>query len=195
MAAFTPRTMQSLLAVAGFGCCVAMAMPQVHIVAYCVDLGYGIARGAEMLSIMLAAGVVSRLGSGVLADRIGGVRTLLLGSMLQCAGARPLPALRRPRVALCDFVCLWPVPGRDRASYAIIIREYLPAREAGRRIGAVIFATIGGMAFGGWVSGWIYDLTASYQVALLNGMAFNFLKHGRDGAAALADRPRSACPA
>jgi nitrate/nitrite transporter NarK len=60
-----------------------MAMPQVHIVAYCADLGYGAARGAEMLSLMLACGIVSRLVSGVICDRIGALRTLLLGSILQ----------------------------------------------------------------------------------------------------------------
>ena len=178
MTAFTPRTMQTLLAIAGFGCCVAMSMPQVHIVAYCVDLGYGIERGAEMLSLMLAAGVVSRLGSGMLADYIGGVRTLLLGSVLQCVAL----ALYLPFDGLASLYVISFVFGLFQGgivpSYAIIIREYLPAREAGRRIGVVIFATIGGMAFGGWVSGWIYDLTASYQVALLNGIAFNFLNMG-----------------
>ncbi len=175
MAAFTPRTMQTLLAIAGFGCCVAMSMPQVHLVAYCVDLGYGITRGAEMLSLMLAAGVISRLASGMLADYIGGVRTLLLGSVLQCVAL----ALYLPFDGLVALYAISFVFGLFQGgivpSYAIIIREYLPAAEAGQRIGMVIFATIGGMAFGGWVSGWIYDLTASYQAALLNGMAWNFV--------------------
>ena len=75
--------LQALLVLAGFGCCMAMAMPQVHIVAYCADLGYGVARGAEMLALMLVGGVASRLGSGILADRIGGIRTLLIGSVAQ----------------------------------------------------------------------------------------------------------------
>ena len=131
-----------------------------------------------MLSIMLAAGVVSRLASGVLADYIGGVRTLLLGSVLQCVAL----ALYLPFDGLASLYAISFVFGLFQGgivpSYAIIIREYLPAREAGRRIGVVIFATIGGMAFGGWVCGWIYDLTASYQVALLNGIAFNFLNMG-----------------
>lgn len=178
MAAFTPRTMQTLLAIAGFGCCVAMSMPQVHIVAYCVDLGYGIARGGEMLALMLGAGVISRLGFGVLADYIGGVRTLLLGSVLQCVAlALYLPFDGLTSLYVISFV-FGLFQGGIVPSYAIIIREYLPAREAGRRIGVVIFATISGMAFGGWVCGWIYDLTASYQIALLNGIAFNFLNMG-----------------
>jgi MFS family permease len=82
--AVAPGYLQGLLMFAGICCCVAMSMPQVHIIAYCGDLGYGPARGAEMLSIMLATGVVSRLGSGLIADRIGSVRTLMLGSALQC---------------------------------------------------------------------------------------------------------------
>ena len=69
----SPRALQILLCMAGIGCCVAMSMPQVHIVAYCADLGYGVARGAEMLSLMLATGIISRLASGFLADRIGGI--------------------------------------------------------------------------------------------------------------------------
>jgi hypothetical protein len=84
---------QALLCVAGVACCVAMSMPQVHIVAYCADLGYGAARGAEMLSLMLACGIVSRLISGAICDRIGGLRTLLLGSALQRHGAGAVPAV------------------------------------------------------------------------------------------------------
>ena len=79
----TPNALLALLSVAGLACCVAMSMPQVHIVAYCGDLGYGAARGAEMLSVMLGFGIVSRLASGWISDRIGGLRTLLLGSVLQ----------------------------------------------------------------------------------------------------------------
>src|SRR5690606_1178898 len=75
--------LQTLLCIAGVACCVAMAMPQVHIVAYCGDLGFGAARGAEMLALMLGLGVISRLVSGWISDHIGGLRTLLLGSLLQ----------------------------------------------------------------------------------------------------------------
>ncbi|MES1148726.1 MAG: MFS transporter, partial [Bradyrhizobium guangdongense] len=77
------NTLTVLLSIASISCCVAMAMPQVHIVAYCGDLGYGVARGAEMLSLMMACGIVSRIGSGFLADKVGGMRTLLIGSIAQ----------------------------------------------------------------------------------------------------------------
>ncbi|WP_082143865.1 MFS transporter [Nitratireductor soli] len=169
----SPRALQGLLVLAGLGCCVAMSMPQVHLVAYCMDLGYDIARGAEMLSLMLGAGIVSRLVSGFLADRIGGVPTLLVGSILQCLSL----FLYIPFNGLTSLYMVSFIFGLSQGgivpSYAIIVREYLPAREAGQRVGVVIMATIIGMALGGWLSGWIYDLTGSYQAAFLNGIAWN----------------------
>lgn len=171
----SPRALQALLVVAGLGCCVAMSMPQVHIVAYCVDLGFGVARGSEMLSLMLMGGVASRLLSGLLADWIGGVRTLLLGSVLQCAAL----AAYIPFDGLASLYAVSIVFGLSQGgivpAYAIIVREYLPAREAGRRIGVIITATIIGMALGGWMSGAVYDLTGSYTAAFLNGIAWNLL--------------------
>jgi MFS family permease len=166
---------QLLLCVAGVACCVAMAMPQVHIVAYCTDLGFGAARGAEMLSLMLACGIVSRLVSGAICDRIGGVRTLLLGSVLQ--GLALLLFL--PFDGLVPLYIISAMFGLFQGgivpSYAIIIREHFPPQEAGARVGAVIMATLFGMALGGWMSGWVFDLTGSYHAAFLNGIAFNLL--------------------
>ena len=160
-----PLHAQLLLCVAGVACCVAMAMPQVHIVAYCTDLGFGAARGAEMLSLMLACGIVSRLVSGVICDRIGGVRTLLLGSALQGVGL----ALFLPFDGLVPLYVISAMFGLFQGgivpAYAIIIREYFAPQEAGARVGAVIMATLIGMALGGWMSGWIFDLTGSYRAA------------------------------
>ena len=171
----SPRALQILLAIAGIGCCVAMSMPQVHIVAYCVDLGYGVARGSEMLSLMLVGGVACRLASGFIADRIGGVRTLLLGSVAQCAALLAyIPFDGLASLYVVSFV-FGLAQGGIVPSYAIIVREYLPAREAGRRVGLVIMATIVGMAIGGWMSGWIYDITGSYAAAFWNGIGWNLL--------------------
>jgi MFS family permease len=171
----TPRAATVLLCIAGLACCVAMSMPQVHIVAYCGDLGYGPARGAEMLSLMLACGIVSRLVSGVICDRIGGVRTLLLGSVLQGVALLlflPFNGL----VSLYVIAALFGLfQGGIVPSYAIIVREHFPAREAGMRVGAVIMCTMLGMALGGWMSGKIFDLTGSYRAAFVNGVAWNFL--------------------
>jgi MFS family permease len=154
---------------------VAMAMPQVHIVAYCGDLGYGVARGAEMLSLMLGFGIVSRIASGFIADRIGGLATLLLGSLLQ-GTALVLYLVFDSLGALYLISALFGLfQGGIVPMYAIIIREYFPAKEAGTRLGLVLMATLVGMAFGGWVSGEIFDLTGSYRSAFANGLLWNLL--------------------
>jgi MFS family permease len=170
-----PAPAQWLLCVAGVACCVAMSMPQVHIVAYCTDLGFGAARGAEMLSLMLACGIVSRLVSGVICDRIGGVRTLLLGSALQGVALLlflPFDGLV-PLYAISAMFGLF--QGGIVPSYAIIVREHFAPQEVGGRVGAVIMATLVGMALGGWLSGWVFDATGSYDAAFLNGLAWNLL--------------------
>jgi MFS family permease len=166
---------QALLCLAGVACCVAMAMPQVHIVAYCGDLGYGAARGAEMLSLMLACGIASRLVSGWICDRIGGLRTLVLGSALQGVALLlflPFDGLTSLYVVSALFGLF---QGGIVPSYAIIVREHFPAREAGARVGTVLMATLLGMALGGWMSGKVFDLTGSYQAAFVNGIGWNLL--------------------
>lgn len=171
----SPRNLQILLAIAGVGCCVAMSMPQVHLVAYCTDLGYGVTAGAQMLSMMLGAGVVSRLLFGFAADYIGGVKTLLIGSVAQCVAL----FLYLPFDGLASLYIVSAVFGFAQGGivpcYAIIVREYMPAEEAGRRVGVVITATVAGMALGGWMSGAIYDLTQSYDAAFINGIVWNLL--------------------
>ena len=168
----------ALLCVAGLACCVAMAMPQVHIVAYCTDLGFGAARGSEMLSLMLACGIVSRLVSGVICDRIGGLRTLVLGSVLQ--GVALLMFLPFDgMVSLYVISALFGLfQGGIVPSYAIIVREYFPAQKVGVLVGAVIMATMIGMALGGWMSGKVFDLTGSYHAAFINGVLWNALNLG-----------------
>lgn len=169
------NALTTVLGIAAIACCVAMSMPQVHIVAYCSDLGYGVARGAEMLSVMMGLGIVSRISSGFVADRIGGTATLALSSLMQ---------------GMALFLYLWfdglsslfivtgifgLFQGGIVPMYAVVIRDYMPPREAGMRIGVVMSATIFGMAFGGWVSGLIFDATASYRLAFLNGLAWNLI--------------------
>jgi len=166
---------QTLLSIAGVACCVAMAMPQVHIVAYCGDLGYGAARGAQMLSLMLACGVVSRLVSGAICDRIGGLRTLLLGSVLQGTALLlflPFDSLASLFVVSALFGLF---QGGIVPSYAIIVREHFAADEAGWRTGTILMMTLFGMALGGWMSGKVFDLTGSYHAAFINGIAWNLL--------------------
>ncbi len=174
----SPAMLQGLLCVAGVACCLAMSMPQVHIVAYCGDLGFGAARGAEMLSLMMAMGIVSRLVSGRISDHIGGLKTLLVGSVLQ-------------GIALLMFLFVDGLPslylvagmfglfqGGIVPSYALIVREYFSPAEAGARVGAVLMCTLLGMALGGWMCGAIFDLTGSYQAAFINGTAWNLFNVG-----------------
>ncbi len=172
---FKPLTLQIILSIAGICCCVAMSMPQIHLVTMCVDLGYGSKVGAEMLSLMLLGGVISRLISGVLVDFIGGVKTLLLGSSLQCIGL----VLYYPTTEMSSLYIVSLIFGLSQGgivpSYAIIVREYMPPQEAGARVGIVIMATVIGMAFGGWISGVIFDAANSYQFAILNGIMWNLI--------------------
>jgi len=171
----SPAALQTLLCIAGVACCVAMSMPQVHIVAYCGDLGYGAARGAQMLSLMFGFGIVSRLVSGMICDRIGGLRTLLLGSTLQGVALLlflPFDSL----VSLYVISALFGLfQGGIVPSYAIIVREYFAPRDAAMRVGTVLTATLFGMALGGWMSGAIFDLTGSYDAAFVNGIGWNLL--------------------
>lgn len=170
-----PELVQSLIVLAGLACCVAMSMPQVHIVAYCVDLGYGAARGAEMLAVMLGTGVISRLASGLIMDRIGGMPTLLLFGTLQAVAL----ALYIPFDSLASLYVISAIFGLFQGglvpSYAVIIRTLFPAQEAGTRIGLVLSSTLAGMALGGWMTGEIFDATGSYQTALVNGVAWNLV--------------------
>ncbi len=166
------------LVLAGLSCCVAMSMPQVHIVAYCADLGFGPARGAEMLSLMLGFGVLSRLASGFIADKIGGLATLIAGSFLQMLALLfyiPFDGLTSLYVVSAVFGL---AQGGIVPSYAMIIRDHFPAREAGYRISTVLTATVFGMALGGWLSGEIYDYTGSYTAAFVHGVAWNVLNLG-----------------
>src|SRR5690606_36484146 len=166
---------QGLLCVAGLACCVAMSMPQGHIVAYCGDLGYGAARGAQMLSLMLACGIVSRLVSGLICDRIGGLRTLLLGSVLQGTALLlflPFDGLGSLFVISALFGLF---QGGLVPAYAIIVRESFATMEAGAKVGSIIMFRLFGMALGGWMSGKVFDLTGSYQAAFVNGIGWNLL--------------------
>ena len=171
----SPAALQTVLIIAGLSCCVAMSMPQVHIVAYSGDLGHGAAPGARMLSLMLGFGIVSRLGSGWICDRIGGRRTLLLGSSLQALALvlfLPFDSLASLYIVSALFGLF---QGGIVPAYAVIIREFFLPEEAGVRVATVLMATVFGMALGGWMSGVVFDLTGSYQTAFLNGILWNLL--------------------
>ncbi|RBW61751.1 CynX/NimT family MFS transporter [Ruegeria sp. A3M17] len=174
----SPRALQYILGLAGISCCVAMSMPQVHIVSYCVGLGYGPTVGAEMLSLMLFGGVISRVISGMVADQLGGVLTVLIGSVLQCLAL----FLFLPYDGMVSLYLISLLFGLSQGGivpgYALVVREYMPPQEAGARVGFVMMMTIMGMALGGWMSGWIYDVTGNYQLAFVNGILWNGVNIG-----------------
>ena len=173
-----PTMLTMLLSVAGLACCVAMSMPQVHIVAYCTDLGFGATQGAQMLSLMLGAGILSRLVSGWISDHLGGLLTLLIGALLQMLALLlflPFKGLV-PLYVISGLFGLF--QGGIVPCYALIVREYFTPQEAGARVGTVLMATLFGMALGGWMSGAIFDWTGSYRAAFLNGIAFNLRNVG-----------------
>jgi len=185
-----PRLLLGLLCTAGVACCVAMSMPQVHIVALCSDMGIAAQRGAEMLSLMLATGIVSRLVFGLISDRIGGLRTLLLGSTLQAIAL----ALFLPADGIASLYVVSALFGLFQGgivpAYAIIVREYFDPRVAGATVSIVLTSTLFGMALGGWMSGAIFDLTGSYDAAFVNGIAWNLLNLTIAGALLLRARKR-----
>ena len=173
--AISAGTLQSLIYLAGFGCCVAMAMPQVHIVPYVMDLGHPAIRGAEMLGLMLGFGVISRVGSGWLSDRIGGLATLLLGSALQLAVLIAFLTGNSLVFLYGISIAFGLSQGGIIPSYTIILRAFFPPKQAGWRISTSFLFTVAGMAFGGWIAGLLYDLTGSYTVSFLNAIGFNIL--------------------
>jgi len=190
-AGLSPRAIMWLLSLAGVACCVAMAMPQVHMVSLCVDRGYGAATGGQILAVMLVAGAASRIFFGLVADRLGGARTILISSGLQ--GLALL--LYLPAGGLVSLYVVSLIFGLSQGgivpSYALVVREYMPSAEAGRRVGFVMMSTILGMALGGWMSGWIYDLTGDYRLAFINGIAWNVLNLGIIALLILRGRPRA----
>ena len=171
----SPNVLTAVLSFASFCCCMAMAIPQVHIVAYCGDLGFGVARGAEMLSLMLAFAAVSRVVSGLIADRLGGLATLLIGSAAQALALTMYLSFDGLTSLYVVSALFGLFHGGIVSSYAIIVRETMPAREAATRVGTVIMVSLFGMSAGGWVSGVIFDMTMSYQAAFLNGIGWNAL--------------------
>jgi len=163
----------ALLSFAIVGCCVAMAMPMVHLVAYCSDLGFSSATGARMLSLLLLCSAISRLIFGFISDRIGGLKTILFGSAAQAValGLFTLVASEASLYMVSGLFGL--VFGGIVPAYALAVRELFPARDAGWRMGVVfLFGTVG-MALGGFLGGWIFDLAGHYHMAFLVGVVFN----------------------
>ena len=169
------RQIQILLMIAGVLCCVAMSMPQVHIVPLCIDNGYGLAVGTEILSFMLFAAVASRVIFGFLSDKIGPIQTLILGSSLQAISLTMFLPFNSQLSLYIVAICFGLSQGGIVPIYAVIISKFLPSNEVAERVGWLIFATIIGMSLGGWLSGEIHDFTNSYRLAFINGIFWNIM--------------------
>ena len=169
------KKFQILLMLAGIFCCIAMSMPQVHIVPLCIDNGFGLGVGTEILSFMLFAAVTSRVLFGFLSDKIGPIQTLLIGSTLQAISLSMFLPFDSQLSLYIVAVFFGLSQGGIVPIYAVIISKFLPSEEVAERVGLLIFATVIGMSLGGWVSGEIYDYTSSYSWAFLNGIFWNII--------------------
>jgi MFS family permease len=170
-----PNVALAGLCCAGFLCCVPMAMPQSHIVAFCSDVGIPASQGAAMLSVLLGCAFVSRQFWGVVADRIGGLRTILAGSVCQITAM--IGFLLTQNEAGLFAVSAWFGLGFSGIipAYVLAVRELFPASEASWRVPTMLLFSGSGMAFGGWFAGAIYDRVGFYAAAFAAGIVFNAL--------------------
>lgn len=171
----SPNLVQTVICVAGFCCCIPMAIPNSHLVAFCSDIGIGPGRGAAMLSVLLGCAFVSRQFWGSLADRIGGLRTVMAGSACQAAATGAF-LLTQNEVGLFAIAGVYGLGFSGIIpSYSVAIRDLFPSAEASWRIPTMLFTSMTGMAVGSWLAGRIYDYFASYAPAFATGVVFNLL--------------------
>jgi MFS family permease len=173
VAGMHPNVVQALLCVAGFFCCIPMSVPSAHLVAFCSDIGINPTRSAVMLSVMLAAAFLARQAWGALADRIGGLRTILAGSACQ-AVAISLFLTTEDEAGLFAISAAFGLGFAGIIpSYSVAIRDLFPSSEASWRMPLTLFTAMSGMAFGSWFAGMLYDHFAYYAPAFGLGVAFN----------------------
>jgi MFS family permease len=162
-----------LICIASFCCCVPMAIPASHLVAFCGDVGIKPSHGAAMLSVMLACAFISRQFWGAFADRFGGLRTVMAGSALQMLATAAF-LLTRDEVGLFAVASAFGLGFSGIIpAYSVAIRDLYPSREASWRIPTVLLTAMSGMAFGSWFAGKLFDLFLSYRAAFASGVVFN----------------------
>jgi MFS family permease len=170
-----PNLVQALLCFAGFFCCIPMSVPQAHLVAFCTDIGISPTRSATMLSVMLASAFVARQAWGALADRVGGLRTILAGSAFQAVAITAFSQTQDEAglfavAAAFGFGFSGIIP-----AYSIAIRDHFPSSEASWRMPLTLFTAMSGMAAGSWFAGFLYDHFGYYAPAFMTGIVFNIL--------------------
>ncbi|HEV2336327.1 MAG TPA: MFS transporter, partial [Stellaceae bacterium] len=168
-----PNTVLAILCVASFACCVPMAIPQGHLVAFCSDIGIPAAQGAAMLSVMQAGALVSRMFWGWLTDRIGGLKTVLLASTCQALAVAAFLTTQDEAGLFAISAAYGLGFSGIIPAYIVAIRELYPSREASWRVPTLLFVGMSGMAFGGWWAGALYDYFGFYAPAFASGFLFN----------------------
>jgi len=168
-----PNLVLALIAAAGFCCCIPMSIPQGHLVAFCSDIGIPAAQGAAMLSVLQASAFASRMFWGWLADRIGGLKTVLAGSACQAVAIAAFLTTQDEAALFAISAAYGLGFSGIIPAYVIAIRELFPSREASWRVPSVLFVSMGGMAFGGWFAGALYDHFGFYAPAFAIGVLFN----------------------
>jgi MFS family permease len=187
-----PNTVLGLLCIAGFACCIPMSIPQGHLVAFCSDVGIPAAQGAAMLSVLQGSAFVSRVLWGWMADRVGGLKTVVVGSACQAVAISAFMATQ-DEVGLFAIAAVYGLGFSGIIpAYVVAIRELFPSREASWRVPAVLFVSMGGMAVGSWWAGALFDHFGYYGPAFASGVLFNLvnlavvgflvLRQRRDGA-------------
>ncbi|MFO1158979.1 MAG: hypothetical protein U1E60_09080 [Reyranellaceae bacterium] len=161
---------------AGFCCCIPMSILQAHLVAFCGDIGILATHGAAMLSVMLAAAFLSRQARGALADRIGGLRTVLAGSSCQAIAIAAF-LLTQEEAGLLAVATVFGLAfsGIILSYFSVAIRDLFLAAESSWRIPLTLFTAMSGMAVGSWFAGSLYDHFGYYAPAFAAGVGFNVL--------------------
>ena len=168
-----PNVVQALICLAGFCCCIPMAIPSAHLVAFCSGIGISPTHSAVMLSVMLASAFVARQAWGALADRVGGLRTVMVGSAFQALAIASF-LLTQDEVGLFVIAAAFGLGFSGIIpAYSVAVRDLFPAAEASWRIPLVLFTAMGGMAFGSWLAGVLYDHFGYYAPAFGLGVVFN----------------------
>ena len=168
-----PNLVLALICAAAFCCCIPMSIPQGHLVAFCSDIGIPAAEGAAMLSVLTASAFVSRVFWGWLADRIGGLRTVLAGSACQALAIAAFLTTQDERSLFAISAAYGLGFSGIIPAYIVAIRELFPSREASWRVPSLLFVGMGGMAVGGWLAGALYDHFGFYAPAFGIGVVFN----------------------
>ncbi len=170
-----PNVVFALMCTASIMCCLPMAMPQGHLVAFCSDLGITRSTGALMLSVLLGTAFLSRQIWGAISDRIGGLMTVLVGSLWQCAAMIAF-LLTQSEAGLFAVSAAFGLGFSGIIpAYVLALRELFPAAQASWRIPTLLMFTAVGMAAGGWLAGLLYDHFSYYAPAFAVGVGANLI--------------------